>query len=394
MIGWTVKASSRSGARGSRTRLRSAITSVSETSRLIAALLLVLARRSSAAWPVSARNTSSSVGRRSAEVVDVRRPPRRAGARPRRSRPRAGAPVTRTRPSSAAGGSSDIGASASRAALGRRRVGEPDLQPLAADAVLELVRRALGDHLAVVDDRDLVGQPVGLVEVLGGEQHGRALGDEALDRLPQAEPAARVQAGRRLVEEEHRRLGDERRREVEPPAHAAGVGLGRAVGGVDEVEALEQLAPRALGLGRAACRRAGRPSSRFSSPVRFSSTAAYWPASPICSRSRAASRTTSSPATRALPASGLSSVVSTRTAVVLPAPFGPSSPSTVPGAASRSTPSSARTSPNDLTRPETLIAGLRAGRRARPAPRRLRSWGGGAWPQLYAASRTGTVRSS
>src|SRR4051812_8397192 len=98
---------------------------------------------------------------------------------------------------------------------------------------------------------------------------------------------------------------------------------------------------------------------RFSSPVRFSSTAAFWPARPMRERSCAASRTTSRPATRAVPASGERSVERMRTVVVLPAPFGPSTPSTVPGAASSSTPSSARTSPNDLTRPLTSIAGGR-----------------------------------
>ena len=48
-----------------------------------------------------------------------------------------------------------------------------------------------------------------------------------------------------------------------------------------------------------------------------------------------------------------------RTAVVLPAPLGPSTPRTVPGAASRSMPSSARTSPYDLTSPATAMAGPR-----------------------------------
>src|SRR3954451_743416 len=96
---------------------------------------------------------------------------------------------------------------------------------------------------------------------------------------------------------------------------------------------------------------------RFSSPVRFSSTAACWPARPMRERSCAASRTTSRPATRAVPASGESRVQRMRTVVVLPAPFGPSTPSTVPGAASSSTPSSARTAPNDFTRPLTSIAG-------------------------------------
>ncbi len=84
--------------------------------------------------------------------------------------------------------------------------------------------------------------------------------------------------------------------------------------------------------------------SRFSNPVRFSSTAAYWPARPISARSFAASLTTSRPMTRAVPAVGGSRVVRILTAVVLPAPFGPSRPSTVPVSTSRSIPHSASTS--------------------------------------------------
>ena len=72
--------------------------------------------------------------------------------------------------------------------LGVGLVLERDLELLAADAGLELVGRALGDHRAVVDHDDLVGEAIGLVEVLGRQQHGRALLDAALDRLPQAEP--------------------------------------------------------------------------------------------------------------------------------------------------------------------------------------------------------------
>ncbi len=101
--------------------------------------------------------------------------------------------------------------------------------------------------------------------------------------------------------------------------------------------------------------------TRFSMPVRFSSTAAYWPARPIRWRRRASSATTSSPATRACPPSGLSRVASTRTKVVLPAPLGPSRPSTVPAATSSETPSRARTAPNDLRRSRTLMAASVAG---------------------------------
>ena len=85
--------------------------------------------------------------------------------------------------------------------------------------------------------------------------------------------------------------------------------------------------------------------TRFSSPVRLSSTDTYWPGQPDVSRRRVGSPIASTPSTTTSPASALSSVVSMRTTVVLPAPLGPSRPSTVPGVTSKSTPSTARTSP-------------------------------------------------
>ena len=56
------------------------------------------------------------------------------------------------------------------------------------------------------------------------------------------------------------------------------------------------------------------------------------------------------------PPSGRSSVARMRTAVVLPAPFGPSSPSTLPVRAVRSTPASAVVLPNRLTSPCVSMA--------------------------------------
>jgi hypothetical protein len=69
--------------------------------------------------------------------------------------------------------------------------------------------------------------------------------------MPHLEATARVEARRRLVEEEHGRARDEGGSEVEPAAHASGVGLGRALGGVHEVEALEQRDAAPLRLGAA-----------------------------------------------------------------------------------------------------------------------------------------------
>ena len=97
-------------------------------------------------------------------------------------------------------------------------------------------------------------------------------------------------------------------------------------------------------------------STRFSVPVRSSSVVADWPASAIRRRTASASRATSWPSTRADPASGASRVARIRTVVVLPAPFGPSSPYTVPGGTARSRPSSARPVRNRLARAITSIA--------------------------------------
>src|SRR5690625_4494009 len=97
--------------------------------------------------------------------------------------------------------------------------------------------------------------------------------------------------------------------------------------------------------------------TRFSVPVRSSSTDAYWPVRPTLVRTASGSRRMSCPSTRAVPASGTSRVASIRTIVVLPAPLGPSRPKTVPRSTVRSTPSTAVVSPNLLTRPSASIAG-------------------------------------
>jgi len=91
--------------------------------------------------------------------------------------------------------------------------------------------------------------------------------------------------------------------------------------------------------------------SRFSRPVRISSTAANCPVRPSSSRTAEGSRTTSRPRTSARPASGTSSVARTRTRVVLPAPFGPSRPNTAPSGTARSTPASATVAPKRLVTP-------------------------------------------
>src|SRR5690606_36050852 len=85
---------------------------------------------------------------------------------------------------------------------GRRGVGQRDADDGAAQARLELGGRALGDDPPVVDHRDAVGEAVGFLQVLGGEQQGRALGHQFGDDVPQVAAAGRVEPGGRFVEEQ------------------------------------------------------------------------------------------------------------------------------------------------------------------------------------------------
>ena len=106
---------------------------------------------------------------------------------------------------------------------------------------LELGRRPLGDDAPVVDHHDVAGQAVGFLEVLRGQQDRRAVADQLLDGDPQALAALGVQPGGRLVEEEDRRVRHQRGGQVQPPAHAARVGLQHAITGAGQAEFLEQL---------------------------------------------------------------------------------------------------------------------------------------------------------
>ncbi len=128
-----------------------------------------------------------------------------------------------------------------------------ELEHLAADLVLQLVGRALGDDLAYVDHRDLIGELIGLLEVLRGEQDRRAVGLQLAHERPHVDPAARVEPAGRLVEEQDVGAPDQARSHVEPPPHAAGVGRRLTVARVGQPEPLEDLAAALarLGLGQA-----------------------------------------------------------------------------------------------------------------------------------------------
>src|SRR5690606_12395617 len=101
--------------------------------------------------------------------------------------------------------------------------------------------RAVGDGATVVDDHDVVGELVGLLQVLGGQQQRRAFPDQYGDDLPHRQAATGVQTGGGLIQEKHLGLRHQRASQVQAASHTTGVGLGGAVGGVGEVEAFQLL---------------------------------------------------------------------------------------------------------------------------------------------------------
>ena len=100
----------------------------------------------------------------------------------------------------------------------------------------------------MVDDHDQVGELVGLVQVLGGQQHRRPGRGQRADGVPGDHAAARVETGRRLVKKQDARPGHQARGQVEAPPHAARVRLDPAVRRVGQVELIQQLSGTLLGL--------------------------------------------------------------------------------------------------------------------------------------------------
>ena len=114
-------------------------------------------------------------------------------------------------------------------------------------APAEVVGRAPGDDPAGGDHRDPVGELLGLVHVVGGQQDGLAEVAEALDHLPGGAAGGGVEAGGRLVEEEQLGVADERDRDVEPPLLAAGQAPGALIGLLGESDELDRLVDRSRG---------------------------------------------------------------------------------------------------------------------------------------------------
>ena len=200
---------------------------------------------------------------------------------------------TRTRsPSSARSSHGQLGQVAERPAAGQR---EADLGR-AHVAPAELVGPADGDDLAVAHDRHPVGQVLGLVHEVGGEEDRLAELAQRADRRPGLTAGGRVEAGRRLVEEDQLGLADQRQREVEPPALAAGQLLGPLVALLGQLDELDHLVDAAAAHVVAAVHLDQLGDGQVASARRTAAARC-----PTCSRSSRGPPAGSMPSTRASP---------------------------------------------------------------------------------------------
>src|SRR4051794_22988724 len=105
--------------------------------------------------------------------------------------------------------------------------------------------RALGDEPPLLDDRHAIAQGLGLVEVVRRQEHRLAELLERAHDVPRRTARCRVEAGRRLVEEDQLRVAHERQGEVEaaqlPAAERPRVRI-RLLGEAGELEDLVHVA--------------------------------------------------------------------------------------------------------------------------------------------------------
>ena len=110
-----------------------------------------------------------------------------------------------------------------------------------ADALLQCGRRVEGEDPAVVHDGYPLAELVGLLHVVGGEQDGLAFAVQLTEQVPQGEPALRIEARCRLVEEKHRGAVEDGPRHHEPLRHPPGQCVHRRLGPLGQLELVKQL---------------------------------------------------------------------------------------------------------------------------------------------------------
>ena len=129
---------------------------------------------------------------------------------------------------------------------------ERQLDQPARHELLQLAGRSTGDDPALVQDRDVVGQFIGLLEILRREEHRRSALGQLADRAPHLVAGFWVEPGGGLVQEDDRGTADQAHGDVEAAAHAAGERRHSAIGRFLQPEPPQQVCRGLGGVGNVA----------------------------------------------------------------------------------------------------------------------------------------------
>ena len=127
------------------------------------------------------------------------------------------------------------------------RSGEAELHHAGDAQVLDQAQRgAGGEQPAMVQDRQPVAQGLGLVHIVGGEDHRAPFALDPPHHVPQAAPGLGVQPGGGLVQEHQLRIVHQGQGQGQPLLLAAGQGGVIGVGLVLELDQLQQFGGAAV----------------------------------------------------------------------------------------------------------------------------------------------------
>src|SRR5277367_574812 len=91
-----------------------------------------------------------------------------------------------------------------------------------AEPINQVRRSSFSDNLAMVDDRQPIAEPLSLVHVVSGEQHGATFLLEDADDVPKLTAALRIKSGSWLVKKQNAGITDQSRGHRQPLLLAAG----------------------------------------------------------------------------------------------------------------------------------------------------------------------------
>ena len=105
---------------------------------------------------------------------------------------------------------------------------------------IEAGERVAGDDLAVVHDDDAIAEALCLLHVVRRVEQRLAAPAQLLEVVEDGVSALRIDADRRLVEEQHVGIMDERGRDVQAPLHAAAERARLVPGAIDQADEVQR----------------------------------------------------------------------------------------------------------------------------------------------------------